>query len=251
MITLLSPHATGFPDPESAEPSGLLAVGGDLSVGRLLDAYANGIFPWYNEEHPILWWSPDPRPVLIPNTLKLDRRFVRWLRSHPFSVSVDQDFQAVVSACAVADRPGQAGTWLTEEMIRAYVRLHGAGHAHSVECRLEGRLVGGIYGVAVGRAFFGESMFHKVPQASKVAFVHLVLLLGDLGYVFMDCQQATPHVMRFGAQEISRKRFTALARQSAAMAGPTSWGTPPWWGGHAGLRERLERSGYLVPARKQ
>jgi len=166
VITLLT-TALRFPDPETADPGGLLAVGGDLSVRRLLEAYSHGIFPWYNEDHPILWWSPDPRPIFVPSELKIDSRFRRYLRGHPFELCVDTDFQAVISACATAERAGQAGTWLTDDMIRAYVRLHKAGYAHSVECRLHGRLVGGIYGVAVGRAFFGESMFHKVGQASK------------------------------------------------------------------------------------
>lgn len=230
MITLLSPLSVSFPDPESADPEGLLAVGGDLSVARLREAYSHGIFPWYNEDHPILWWSPDPRPVLVPKDLRIDKRFARYLRGHPFEVSVDRDFQAVISACATMDRPGQPGTWITDEMIRAYVRLHHAGYAHSVECRLDGRLVGGIYGVAVGRAFFGESMFRTVPQASKVAFAHLVLLLEELKYHFMDCQQATPHVVRFGARRIPRRVFTRLVERAAAMPQEREgWREPGWW----------------------
>nr|WP_279343503.1 leucyl/phenylalanyl-tRNA--protein transferase [Fundidesulfovibrio terrae] len=232
--------AIRFPDPESADPGGLLAVGGDLSVARLMEAYSHGIFPWYNDEHPILWWSPDPRPVLFPKDLVLDSRFRRYLRNHPFRVSVDTDFQAVISACAVMDRPGQAGTWITDDMIRAYVRLHQAGHAHSVECRLDGRLVGAIYGVSVGRAFFGESMFHEVPQASKVAFVHLVWLLKELKYHFMDCQQATPHVVRFGAREIPRKLFTRMVEAASAMnEEPDGWLTPAWWSDPDKRKEHL------------
>lgn len=240
MISLLT-TAIRFPDPESADPGGLLAVGGDLSVARLVEAYSHGIFPWYNDEHPILWWSPDPRPVLFPKDLVLDSRFRRYLRNHPFRVSVDTDFQAVISACAVMDRPGQAGTWITDDMIRAYVRLHQAGHAHSVECRLDGRLVGAIYGVSVGRAFFGESMFHEVPQASKVAFVHLVWLLKELKYHFMDCQQATPHVVRFGAREIPRKLFTRMVEAASAMhEEPNGWRTPAWWSAPDKRKEYLQ-----------
>lgn len=239
MITLLG-STIGFPDPETADPGGLLAVGGDLSVPRLVEAYRRGIFPWYNDEHPILWWAPDPRPILRPKDLKLDSRFRRYLRNHPFQVSVDTDFQAVISACAVMYRPGQGGTWITDDMIRAYVRLHLAGYAHSVECRLDGELVGAIYGVAVGRAFFGESMFHEEPQASKVAFAHLVWLLRDLKYPFMDCQQATPHVMRFGAREVPRRQFTRLVREATAMEHEREgWRAPAWWNDPAARKEAL------------
>lgn len=229
MLTLLN-SSLRFPDPENADPEGLLAVGGDLSVPRLVEAYSHGIFPWYNEDYPILWWSPDPRPILDPRELHLDSRFRRYLRNHPFQVSVNTDFQAVISACATMDRPGQVGTWITDDMIRAYVRLHHAGYAHSVECRLDGRLAGAIYGVAVGRGFFGESMFHDTPQASKVAFVHLVWQLQELGYRFLDCQQATPHVMRFGAKRLKRRVFTRMVERAAALdPGPRAWSTPPWW----------------------
>ena len=239
MITLLSSSPV-FPDPENADPGGLLAVGGDLSPRRLLAAYSNGIFPWYNEDHPILWWSPDPRPIITPRWLTLDRRFRRYLHNHPFEVTVDTDFQAVISACATIDRPGQAGTWLTDDMIRAYARLHREGYAHSVECRLDGRLVGAIYGVGVGKAFFGESMFHTVGQASKVAFVHLMWLLKDLKFYFMDCQQATPHVMRLGAREIPRVEFTRLARTACAQPSePGPWAAPAWWGNPQCVKERL------------
>jgi len=238
VIALLSTDVS-FPDPETAGPDGLLAVGGDLSVSRLLAAYSRGIFPWYDDEHPILWWSPDPRPILAPRRLRLGRRFARTLCSHPFQVEIDRDFQAVISACAVAPRPGQSGTWLIQDMIRAFVRLHHAGHAHSVECRLDGRLVGGIYGVAVGRGFFGESMFHACGNASKVAFAHLVWHLADLGFLFLDCQQPTPHVMRFGAVEVPRRHFTALAGRAAALpAERGEWITPAWWSDREALKER-------------
>jgi len=241
--------AIAFPDPESANPDGLLAVGGDLSVPRLVEAYSHGIFPWYDDEHPIMWWTPDPRPVLIPGRMRLDSRFLRYLRNHPFELSVDADFQAVISACAAMKRPNQGGTWLTADMIRAYARLHHAGYAHSVECRREGRLAGGIYGVAVGKAFFGESMFHRESQASKVAFAHLVWLLGALGYRFMDCQQATPHVMRFGAVQVPRREFTRLAQAASAMAHETKgWREPAWWNDRPGRVEFLKKWAARPPA---
>jgi len=238
---LLTTSVIGFPDPEAADLDGLLAVGGDLSVSRLVQAYRQGIFPWYAEP-PILWWSPGLRPILIPARLRVDARFLRYLRNHPFTLAVDADFQAVISACAAMERPGQGGTWLTDDMIRAYVRLHLAGYAHSVECRRAGRLVGGIYGVAVGKAFFGESMFHRESQASKVAFAHLVWLLGALGYRFMDCQQATPHVMRFGALQIPRRRFTQIVEAVAAMEHETEgWQTPKWWNDRQARVEFLKK----------
>lgn len=239
MVYLL-PDVPVFPDPELADPDGLLAVGGDLGLERLVEAYSRGIFPWYNDGHPILWWSPDPRPVIAPGWLRLGDRFSRYLRAHPFEVSVDRDFQAVISACAVMPRPGQAGTWITDDMIRAYVRLFEAGFAHSVECRLDGRLVGGIYGVAVGLAFFGESMFHTRSQASKTAFVHLLWRLQDFKFHFMDCQQATPHVMRLGAREIPRSDFLRHVAAAVARPGvPGPWPTPEWWSDPEKRRERL------------
>jgi leucyl/phenylalanyl-tRNA--protein transferase len=239
VISLLTPEIR-FPDPETAGPGGLLAVGGDLSVKRLVAAYSEGIFPWYNEEHPILWWSPDPRPILVPSRLALNSRLKRTLRNHPFEICLDRDFQAVISACALMDRPGQAGTWITADMVRAYVRLHHAGHAHCVEARLDGGLAGAIYGVCIGRAFFGESMFHTEPNASKIAFVHLVLLLQSLKFHFMDCQQPTPHVMRLGARLVPRREFTRLVRRSTAMPNdPHAWKTPDWWNDPAKRKEQF------------
>lgn len=237
MISLLTPEIR-FPDPETAGPDGLLAVGGDLSVPRLVAAYSEGIFPWYNEEHPILWWSPDPRPILAPAWLDLNARLKRTLRNHPFELNLDRDFQAVISACALMERPGQAGTWITADMIRAYVRLHHAGYAHSVEARLDGCLVGAVYGVCIGRAFFGESMFHTMPGASKIALIHLVRLLQTLKFHFMDCQQATPHVMRLGARLVPRHDFTRFVRQATALPhDPHAWKTPDWWNDPATRKE--------------
>lgn len=211
-----------FPDPSEAESDGLLAVGGDLSPLRLLNAYAAGIFPWYGPGSPILWWSTDPRPVLFPAELHVPKSLRRRINSGCFSCTLDRDFASVIRACSRQPRPGQAGTWLVPEMIEAYEQLHRLGFAHSVETRLggpEGEVVGGLYGVALGRAFFGESMFHTEPDASKAAFVYLVEGLARRGYHFIDCQQTTPHVLRFGAREISRGAF--LQRLNEALQLPT------------------------------
>ncbi|MDQ7830829.1 MAG: leucyl/phenylalanyl-tRNA--protein transferase [Desulfovibrionaceae bacterium] len=214
------PEDLRFPPPHLAEPGGLLAVGGDLSVPRLLAAYSQGIFPWYDDDSPILWWSPDPRPVLFPAELHVPRRLERVLRQDRFEISLNTDFPAVIRACARARRPGQPGTWITAEMVAAYVALHNAGFAHSVEARLDGALVGGAYGVALGRAFFGESMFHLVPEASKAAFVTLARHLRERGFAFIDCQQTTEHMARFGCREIPRREFLRLVREALGLHGP-------------------------------
>ena len=176
-----------FPPVERAleEPNGLLAAGADLSLPRLLDAYRSGIFPWYSEGQPLLWWSPDPRMVLIPAELKLARSLRKRLARRDYEVRTDTAFEAVIRACA-APRAGQEGTWITEDMVAAYTRLHDAGHAHSVETWIGGELAGGLYGVAIGRAFFGESMFTAVPDASKIALAHLVRQLERLGFGMID-----------------------------------------------------------------
>jgi leucyl/phenylalanyl-tRNA--protein transferase len=204
-----------FPDPALAEPEGLLAIGGDLSEAQLLAAYRNGIFPWYNPGDPILWWSPDPRMVLYPEELHLSRSLRRSLRRLSYVVTVDCAFSETIRACSRAPRLGQAGTWITPEMERAYVRLHRAGYAHSVECRRNGELVGGLYGVALGRCFFGESMFHHQPEASKIAFAALVPALLAAGYRLIDCQQRTQLLAGFGAREIPRAQFLHQLRQWA------------------------------------
>jgi len=202
----------GFPPPEQAEPSGLLAVGGDLRPQRLLLAYASGIFPWYDEP-PILWFSPDPRMVLRPGDLHLPRRLQRTLRQGRFTQSLDRAFGDVIRACATVPRPGQSGTWLRPEMISAYEELHTLGFAHSCETWQQGRLVGGIYGVSLGGGFFGESMFHLATDASKCALVTLVRQLAAWRFDFLDCQLHTEHLARFGAREWPRARFlAALAR---------------------------------------
>lgn len=226
-----------FPDPELAEPEGLLAVGGDLSVPRLVHAYASGVFPWYSEGHPILWWSPDPRLVLDigPEGVRAPRRLARYLRAAGFSCTIDRAFDRVIRACADTPRPGQSGTWLLPEMIEAYEALHAAGFAHSCEVWRDGELAGGIYGVALGRAFFGESMFHAVPHASKAALLALCGQLGAWGFEFLDCQQTTPHMLALGAREISRREF--LDRLAGALRGKSLRGgwafldPPPWAAG--------------------
>jgi len=187
-------------------PNGLLAAGGDLGLERLLDAYRHGIFPWYAEGEPILWWSPDPRMVLVPAELKVSRSLDKTLRNRDFEVRFDSAFRAVMQACA-EPREGQAGTWITAEMIEAYCRLHEAGWAHSVETWIDGTLAGGLYGVAIGRMFYGESMFTRVRDGSKVALVHLVQQLHRTQYRLIDCQMATSHLASLGAREIPRREF--------------------------------------------
>ncbi len=192
-----------FPHPSLAEPGGLLAVGGDLSPERLLLAYARGIFPWYSDPDPILWWSPDPRLILFPNELKISHSLGRVLRKRVFTVTMDKAFAEVIRACAAV----RDETWITGEMIKAYQTLHKLGYAHSFESWSSGTLVGGLYGVAMGRAFFGESMFSVMSDASKVALVHLVQFVRENGYDFIDCQTATQHLKNLGAREIPRKEF--------------------------------------------
>ena len=196
-----------FPPPHLAIKEGLLAVGGDLSVERLLLAYRSGIFPWYSEGEPILWWSPDPRLVLYPDELRISRSLRKVIKRKIFHITFDQDFEAVITGCAEARRSYGEGTWITEEMKSAYINLHRQGYAHSVEVWQDEKLVGGLYGVAVGRAFFGESMFSRVSNASKVAFVSLVEALQKKCFTIIDCQVRTDHLIRFGAREISRKLF--------------------------------------------
>ena len=197
-----------FPPLEAAlrEPNGLLAAGGDLTEARLLDAYRQGIFPWFSPGEPILWWSPDPRMVLIPEAFKLSRSLRKRLRRPDYEIRVDTAFEAVMRACA-EPREGQSGTWITGAMIQAYRRLHEAGYAHSVETWMEGRLVGGLYGVALGRVFFGESMFTRATDASKLALAHLVTQLDRWGFGLIDCQMVTAHLASLGARPIRRSEF--------------------------------------------
>jgi len=205
---------TPFPPVSQAlrRPNGLLAAGGDLSPQRLLAAYAQGIFPWYSEGEPILWWSPDPRMVLFPDELRVTRSLRKVLRNRPYEIRFDTAFRRVMEACA-APRPGQSGTWITAEMIEAYTHLHALGFAHSVETWIGGELAGGLYGVALGGVFYGESMFHRVRDASKIALVHLVEQLKRLGFGLIDCQMKTAHLASLGAREIPRAEFVRLLRK--------------------------------------
>jgi leucyl/phenylalanyl-tRNA--protein transferase len=210
-----------FPPPEMAE-DGLLAVGGDLSPERLALAYASGIFPWYEDGQPILWHSPDPRMVLRPRDLRVGRSLAKTLRRNLYDITLDRAFRPVLEACARTPRPGQRGTWITADMIDAYDELHRRGLAHSVEAWLGGHLVGGLYGVSLGAAFFGESMFAHAPDASKTAFVRLVEQLQRWRIELIDCQVYTEHLARFGAEEWPRSRYLKALR--SALAAPTRAG---------------------------
>jgi leucyl/phenylalanyl-tRNA--protein transferase len=216
------PRQIAFPDPRQAEPDGLLAVGGDLSPERLLAAYAAGIFPWYGPDSPILWWSPDPRLVLDPARLHVPRSLARTRRSAPYRVTADEAFDRVIQACAEVDRPDQDGTWITPAMVGAYRQLHALGFAHSFETWEGEALVGGLYGVSLGAAFFGESMFAVRPDASKLAFVESVEWLAARGVGIIDCQVRTEHLARFGAEDWPRERF--LTALSGALEAPTRRG---------------------------
>ena len=221
-IYALPADSFNFPPIELAEPNGLLAVGGDLSVPRLVNAYRHGIFPWYSEGDPILWWSPRPRCVILPENLHVPRSLNKVLTSEKFSFTVNAAFNEVIGHCSAVYRPGQPGTWIVPDMIAAYKRLHMAGGAHSVEAWLEGELVGGLYGIAMGRAFFGESMFHLCADASKAAFAWLARELFALGFKFIDCQQDTEHMRRFGSTLLALEEFKTLL--STAVAGPDATG---------------------------
>jgi leucyl/phenylalanyl-tRNA--protein transferase len=196
-----------FPPPHHSDPDGLLAIGGDLSPERLLLAYRQGIFPWYSAETPPLWWSPDPRLVLFLNDLKVSKSLQRVLKKNFFKVTLDRAFLEVIQGCAEVRRRCGQGTWILPEMIEAYHLLHRLGYAHSVESWLDGTLVGGLYGVAIGRVFFGESMFTRKTDASKVALVRLVQLLRYWGFELIDCQVSTSHLQSLGAREIPRDEF--------------------------------------------
>jgi leucyl/phenylalanyl-tRNA--protein transferase len=216
-------HDLVFPDPELADPDGLLAVGGDLSVDRLLLAYRLGIFPWYDQP-PVLWWSPDPRLVLDPDDLKISRSLRSTIRKQTFEVRVDTAFREVARACASVKRSHEDGTWITSDVIDAYSALHDRGYAHSIESWSEGQLVGGLYGVCLGRCFFGESMFSLRPDASKVALVRLVEILKQRNIDVIDCQVTTEHLLSLGAREVPRSDF--LRQIAARVRDPVNRG--PW-----------------------
>jgi leucyl/phenylalanyl-tRNA--protein transferase len=207
------PEAVVFPPVDHAAKSGLLAVGGDLSPERLLAAYREGIFPWYGDNDPILWWSPDPRFVLVPNELRISRSMRQFLKKGVLRITFDQAFREVIAACR-RPRPGQDGTWITTEIREAYGALHDLGFAHSVEVWQEGELVGGLYGVSLGRAFFGESMFSAIPNASKTALITLVPHLKEWRFDLIDCQVETAHLAGLGARLIPRREFCVLLKES-------------------------------------
>jgi leucyl/phenylalanyl-tRNA--protein transferase len=209
-----------FPDVALAlrDPDGLLAVGGDLSVERLLAAYQRGIFPWYSGDQPILWWSPDPRSVLFPDKLHVSRSLRKALRKQEYKITIDTAFAEVIRACS-QPRTDDVGTWITDEMQQAYIRLHQAGYAHSIEIWLNDKLVGGLYGIAIGKVFFGESMFSRVTDASKVAFVFLVQQLQRWQFSVIDCQIQSAHLDQFGAELIPRSEFTTLLSQFCNQTG--------------------------------
>ena len=210
-----------FPPTELAEENGLLAIGGDLSPERLLLAYRSGIFPWYAEGDPILWWSPSPRLVLFPSEFKMPKRLLRLMRQEKFPVTLDRDFRGVITACASTNDRMVKGTWITAAMIEAYCRLHDLGYAHSVECWHNDELAGGLYGIALGGIFFGESMFSKETNSSKIALAHLAEKLLEWDFGFIDCQMRTEHLVQFGAREITGQEFQA--RLAENLKAPKKW----------------------------
>lgn len=225
MIAWLSGDAP-FPSLDRAleDPNGLLAAGADLSPRRLVAAYRRGIFPWYSEGQPILWWSPDPRMVLYVGEFKLSRSLRKTIRRRTYEIRVDTAFRRVIDACALAPRAGQYGTWITPAMADAYEQLHVLGYSHSVEAWLDGELVGGLYGLALGSVFFGESMFAHRTDASKVTLASLVGLLKSRGVALIDCQQETAHLATFGARPISRRQFAGhLAELIHSSEPPSAW----------------------------
>jgi leucyl/phenylalanyl-tRNA--protein transferase len=204
------PQELLFPAPELAEEDGLLGVGGDLSPERLLLAYGNGIFPWYSKGEPIMWWSPDPRCVLYPEKLKISTSLRQAIKKGNYEVRFDTCFEEVIGHCARTKRKGQRSTWITNEMVRAYIRLHELGFAHSTEVFMDGELAGGLYGVSIGRTYSGESMFHLRPEESKIALYHLVERLKEWKFPLIDCQVTNPHLLSLGAEEMPRKEFLKL-----------------------------------------
>lgn len=214
-----------FPDVSLAltEPNGLLAIGGDLCPERLISAYTHGIFPWYNDDQPILWWSPDPRMVLFPEDIHISRSLSKTIRKKIFRITIDQAFTNVIEACR-QPRSHESGTWITEEMRDAYCEMHHLGHAHSVECWCNDELAGGLYGLSFGKVFFGESMFSVRKDASKLALVYLAKQLQAWDYKLIDCQVASPHLFTLGARTISRKKFVTLLQEFCAVDGhPLPW----------------------------
>jgi len=241
-LTWLDPDILDFPPAEQAldDPNGLLALGGDLSPQRLELAYRRGIFPWYQDGQPLLWWSPDPRTVLFPAELHVSRSMRKLLRRNPFKVTFDQDFPSVMAGCA-EPRDYTDATWITQDMFDAYCHLHQLGLAHSVEVWEDDTLVGGLYGIALGRLFFGESMFSRRDNASKTGFITLVEQLRQWGFELIDCQMPTDHLFSLGAQSMSRADFQS---QLARLCAP---GMPSHWGGRIDLVERTPSASILKP----
>lgn len=220
-------HAWPYGDPAKAPARAPLHVGGSLDFATLLAAYRHGVFPWYSPGEPVEWWSPNPRFVLLPGELRVTPSLRKTMRKPGWKVTVDEDFEGVMRRCAETPRPGQDGTWISEEMIAAYLELHRRGYAHSVEVRWQGVLVGGLYGVAIGRIFHGESMFHHKTDASKVGFVALVERLRDAGFVLIDCQMPTQHLASFGAGPARRLDFlTILALERDKRPAADAWVSP-------------------------
>lgn len=217
-----------FPPPDETDDDGIIAVGGDLKPARLEEAYRRGIFPWYSEGLPILWHCPDPRFVLVPSELHVPKSLRKTLKRGDYEVRLDTDFEGVIDACAQTRRPGQRGTWITRDMRKAYVKLHELGLAHSAEAWRDGELLGGLYGVSLGHVFYGESMFARADDASKVAFVTLVEWLRGWGVALIDCQQQTEHLARFGAVPWPRQKFIdTLAVLTAAPTRRGKWSLTP------------------------
>lgn len=240
----LSEKDLSFPNPELANEDGILAIGGDLSLDRLLVAYNCGLFPWYNPEDPILWWSPDPRFVLFPEELKIAKSMRSYFNQKKFTVTFDQNFGEVIRNCKTQKRKGQSGdTWISADMIAAYEKLHEAGFAHSVEVWKDSELVGGLYGVSLGKIFFGESMFSKASNASKFGFITLVKYLTAKGFKLIDCQQETKHLTSLGGRNLSRSAFLKIIKENQNE--PT---TPGSWSQAEGTQNLLA---YVTSAMKK
>lgn len=223
-IVWLPPESTEFPPVSQAlkDPNGLLAAGGDLSPERLLSAYRQGIFPWFDDDQPILWWSPDPRCVLYPQELHISRSLTKAMRKLDYHLSFDQAFDEVVEACS-EPRSYESGTWITDDMKEAYSELHQLGHAHSVELWVQGELVGGLYGIAMGKLFFGESMFSRISNGSKIAFASFVEQLKKWGYYLIDCQVDSDHLATLGAKQIQRSEFIRVLVREGGKANDHPW----------------------------
>ncbi|MBA7544001.1 Leucyl/phenylalanyl-tRNA--protein transferase [subsurface metagenome] len=203
-----------FPDADQAEDDGLVAIGGNLSVDFLLAAYSQGLFPWFNTGEPILWWSPNPRMLLYPKEFKCSKSLQQIINRNKFKIKIDENFEEVIQKCASVKREKQTGTWISKEIIEAYVKLHNEGYAHSFETYLDGKLAGGLYGISLGKAFFGESMFYHVKNASKVALYFLTVLMLKWDYHFIDVQQSTQHLRSMGAKNVDRREFLELLKKA-------------------------------------